>query len=123
MMNNRMYNAKNPWQGSAVRTLCLCSAGLLRSPTAAVVLAQTFKRNTRAAGLEESYALIPVDQVLVEWADEVVVMTEQHAEMFRVAFPDYDKPLVILGIPDNFGYMDDELVRRIKEKYNEYTGN
>lgn len=120
-MNNRMHNAQNGWQGDRVRTLCLCSAGLLRSPTAAVVLAQHFDRNTRAAGLEESYALIPVDKVLVSWADEVVVMTRQHEQMFKLMFPEYDGVLIRLDIPDRFGYMDPDLVHHIKKEYAEHA--
>lgn len=59
-MNNRKWNAKNPHQGNFERVLCVCSAGLLRSPTVAVVMAQ-HGFNTRAAGLEKDFALIPVD--------------------------------------------------------------
>ncbi len=35
---NRWGNIDNPYQGSAKKVLCVCSAGMLRSPTAANVL-------------------------------------------------------------------------------------
>jgi predicted protein tyrosine phosphatase len=113
---NRSYNANNPFQGTTKRVLCVCSAGLLRSPTAAVVLSQEpFNYNTRAAGAENSYALIPVDAVLIGWADKIVCMTEQHKQMLTSSFGDRCKDkIVVLGIPDNFEYRNPELMRLIK---------
>ena len=73
-MNNRLYNCKNPYQGDAKKVLCVCSAGLLRSPTAAVVLNREYGYNTRACGTEVGHALIPLDETLMHWADEIVVM-------------------------------------------------
>lgn len=111
---NRMYTAKNPYQGNIKKVLCVCSAGLLRSPTAAWVLSQEpFNYNTRAAGTED-YALIRVDSVLLHWADEIVCMTQEQA--IKVARMTY-KPVINLGIPDNYGYRDKELVELIKENY------
>ena len=70
---NRLANSSNRWQGKYKRVLCICSAGLLRSPTAAFVLSQEpYNYNTRAAGLTKEFALIPVDEVLLNWAQEVV---------------------------------------------------
>lgn len=125
MSMNRLYNAGNPWQGEAKRVLCVCSAGLLRSPTAAVVLAQEpFNYNTRAAGCEADFALIPVDKVLLTWAQEIVTMTwEQKAvvqEMLR-EFMIEDKEVICLGVPDNFGYRDPELMEMIQVKYMEQS--
>jgi predicted protein tyrosine phosphatase len=74
---NRLGNCTNPYQGNTKKVLCVCSAGLLRSPTAAVVLSQEpFNYNTRAAGISTDYALVQVDDVLVTWADEIVCMDE-----------------------------------------------
>ena len=59
MSMNRMWNVSNPWQGDAKRVLCVCSAGLLRSPTAAKVLYDEYGYNTRAAGLATDCSDIP----------------------------------------------------------------
>lgn len=121
---NRIYNADNPYQGKHKRVLCICSAGLLRSPTAAVVLSQEpFNFNTRAAGVEESYALVPVDRVLIQWADEIVCMTQQHKDMLMQSFGDQinNTPIIVLNIPDNFGYRDPKLMEMIKENYENLT--
>lgn len=117
---NRMFNAKNPGQGEYKKVLCVCSAGLLRSPTAAVVLAaEPFNFNTRAAGIEDSYALIRVDQVLLEWADEVVCMTKQHVTMLqdRMEHIRISRPIKCLCIPDDFMYRSPHLMKLIKEAY------
>ena len=115
---NRMANCHNKYQGSAKRVLCVCSAGLLRSPTAAFVLQKEFGFNTRAAGLTAEYALIPVDEVLLEWADEVVVMESWMFEKLK----DFDGTLVCLDVPDNFERMDEELQQMIIERYKVRTG-
>lgn len=121
---NRIYNANNPAQSDYKRVLTVCSAGLLRSPTAAVVLSQEpFNFNTRPAGIEESYALVPVDAVLVKWADQIVCMTQQHRDMLIAKFgEDAGRKAVVLGIPDNFLYRDPTLMKLIAERYQQVTG-
>ncbi len=112
---NRMFNCKNPYQGDYKRVLCVCSAGLLRSPTTAFVLAnKPFNYNTRAAGLIDDYALIPVDNVLLDWADEVVCMTKEQEQDLKTRT---DKPVINLNIPDNFAYRDKRLMELVKTNY------
>jgi predicted protein tyrosine phosphatase len=113
---NRMYNAGNPSQGEYKKVLCLCSAGLLRSPTAAVVLSQEpFNFNTRAAGLVQEYALILVDSILIHWADEVVCMTAEQEAMLKES--GCTKPIICLNIEDNFEYRDPKLMKLIAKNY------
>ena len=118
---NRLANCTNRYQGKYKRVLCVCSAGLLRSPTAALVLSQEpYNFNTRAAGLDEAFALIPVDRVLIEWADEIVTMTSDQAEEIRNRLEE-EKPIVVLNIDDNYRYRDPELVNLIRESYDNHT--
>lgn len=123
---NRLGNCQNRYQKFQTfkRVVCVCSAGLLRSPTAAFVLSQEpFNRNTRAVGLVPEFALVPLDQVLLEWADEFVCMTEDQ----KVAVQEMVKsihlltPVISLDIPDNFSYRDRELMRMIAERYSKAT--
>lgn len=118
-MNNRMWNCQNPYQGHTKKVLCVCSAGLLRSPTTAQVLNQEYGFNTRAAGIDRDHALIPVDDILLVWADEVVCMTEeQQAELvLRLENLGIPKPVKNLRINDSFAYMDEGLVKLIKARY------
>lgn len=113
---NRMHNMSNPAQGAYKRVLCVCSAGLLRSPTASLVLSMPpFNFNTRAAGLSSDYALIIVDDYLVEWADEIVVMTREQEDYLRKL--GITKPIVCLGIEDDYSYRDPVLMALIVERY------
>lgn len=117
MRLNAFHNVGNPYQGTTKKVLCVCSAGLLRSPTAAVVLSQEpFNYNTRAAGCNEEYALVPVSDLLLHWADEVVCMEEEHLRAIEDRIDGY-KTVIVLGIPDSFPYRDPALVDLIKEKY------
>ena len=78
MSMNRIHNASNPNQGAYKKVLCVCSAGLLRSPTAARLLSMPpFNFNTRAVGLDSGHALIPIDGVHLHWADEIIVMDSE----------------------------------------------
>lgn len=118
---NRIANASNSFQGGYKRVLCVCSAGLLRSPTTAVVLSQApFNFNTRAAGLVNEFALIPVDDVLLHWADEVVCMEPSQAfeierRLERLKLP--STKVICLGIQDSFPYRDEVLMDAIAKTY------
>ena len=118
---NRLANCSNKYQGRYKRVLCVCSAGLLRSPTAAWVLSnEPYNFNTRAAGLAKEFALVPVDEVLLTWADEIVVFEAKQAEQIRSALVD-ETPIIVLGILDNFRYRDEELVSLIRKSYDKHA--
>lgn len=124
---NQLWNCKNHNQGTEKRVLTICSAGLLRSPTAAAVLQETYGFNCRAAGIVEEYALIPVSDVLVHWADELVFMEQAHLEEFQKIFKDMDFAegminrgyFQVLDIPDSYPRNDPTLRELIITSYNE----
>ena len=119
---NRLANANNEFQGDFKRVLCVCSAGMLRSPTAAEVLSrEPFNFNTRAAGLSKEYALVQVDDVLLHWADEIVCMEIDHWNELKKMLADGDvsKPVLNLSIPDMYKFRDPELIKIITEYYPE----
>ena len=122
---NRLANAKNPFQGDAKKVLCICSAGLLRSPTAAVVLNKTYGFNTRAVGCSDEYALIPVEITHLYWADEVVCVSNRVFEDMNAQFgedPIYvGSDITVLSVPDRYKYMDPELQKIILRQYAEAT--
>ena len=130
-MHNRLFNCKNPYQGEAKKVLCVCSAGLLRSPTAAVLLSSEYGYNTRACGIDEGHALIPLDPVLLHWADEIVCMDVQQKQRILESMDVHlkenahmglnlqDTPIHVLNVPDRYGYMDKELLDIIDTRYQE----
>lgn len=124
-MLNRLALVKNPYQGTFKRVLCVCSAGLLRSPTAALVLsADPYQYNTRAVGISSEYALITVDWAHLVWADEVVTFEHEHSEHVRAIITAHGKlsrgPVIVeLNIPDDYEYRDPQLIQLIKTQYDE----
>lgn len=116
---NRLHNVTNPYQGKAKKVLCVCSAGLLRSPTAAIVLQREFGYNTRAAGVSEDYALIVVDEILLHWADEIVAVNQDVADQLP---REWDEHITVLNVPDKYGYMNPELQQIILDQYRKADG-
>jgi predicted protein tyrosine phosphatase len=136
-MFNRLGNCHNKYQDLVAfpRTLALCSAGMLRSPTIAWILSNPpYNRNTRAAGCSPEYALIPLDQVLLEWADEIVCAQDDHFSCVKEMhdklereIENKNKTFYCLNIPDEFKYRDERLVKMIQEElkrvgFPEYNG-
>jgi predicted protein tyrosine phosphatase len=118
-MMNRLHNCKNPHQGPYKKVLSVCSAGLLRSPTIAWVLSQDpYNYNTRACGIHD-YALVPLDQVLLTWADEIVCVQSDHEVVVRKLLEDcgLKTPVFNLLIPDKFEYRNPELIEMIERVY------
>lgn len=123
---NRLMTASNEYQGAARRVLCLCSGGLLRSPTAAWVLSNApWSYNTRAAGVTTDFALIPVDEVLVQWAQEIVCVESSVEDKLRRHLAKWklelgqDQRITTLEIPDFYPRMAPELIERITNQYRE----
>lgn len=115
---NRMSVAKNQFQGEYKRVLCVCSGGVLRSPTMAWLLSQEpYNFNTRACGISEEYALIHIDEALVLWADEIICANTDHYWYVTKNFDVANKHVMDLRIPDIYAYRDPELVELIRERY------
>ena len=122
---NKQASIKNSYQGDFKKVLCVCSGGILRSATAAVVLSQApYNYNTRAAGLNKDLSLIAVDQFLLEWADEIVCMeywqdTELCAMLKKYGLA---RKIIVLDIQSGSKYRDPVLVQAIKDKYDTEKG-
>lgn len=114
---NQMANAKNVWQNDAKRVLCVCSAGLLRSPTLAEYLNKAYGHNTRACGTSQEFALIPISEALVHWADEVVFVNQENYDDVKDTPILKTKLIKVLDLPDEFERNDPALIKAIKEQY------
>ncbi len=101
--------------------LFVCTAGLLRSPTAAVVGAQKYGWNTRSCG-SSTLALIPLSVNLIEWANHIVFLDnecfKESLETFALVGYDDDlrKKGRVLGISDDYNYQDAWLVKLLEQK-------
>ena len=120
----RIGNASNQYQGKYKRVLAVCSGGLLRSPTIAHTLASDpYNYNTRSVGTNIDYALNLIDQVMLEWADEIVCADTEHEVTVKMKLLDIGitrKPVVNLKLPDVYPYRDRKLVHLIKKRYDQY---
>lgn len=111
----------NPYQGKDKKVLFVCSAGVLRSATAARIYAR--KYNTRAAG-SEPYALIPVTYDLLCWADEVVFVNEENYKSCKKQFANqqidihrFPCKIKVLDIPDKYEHMHPKLIEAFEQSY------
>ena len=76
-----------------------------------------------SAGLN-SDATVPVSSDLIEWADVLVVMEKSHKNKLSKKFREHlrNKKIVVLGIPDEYDYMQPELVQLLKAVVPRYCG-
>jgi predicted protein tyrosine phosphatase len=103
-------------QGDYKRVLFVCTGGMLRSATAAHMMAAVADWNTRNAGTMDG-ALPTVNEYLVAWAEAIYCMEPRHADAVSAAFPWAVPKIKVLGIPDRFPYRDPELVDILNDKF------
>lgn len=102
--------------------LFICSRNQWRSPTAEAVYKNVEGVNARSAGTEPA-ARARVSAKMLEWADIVFVMEQKHKIGLKQLFPEIEPhQLVVLDIPDEYQYMDEELVEMIKDSVDGYIG-
>lgn len=97
--------------------LFVCSRNRLRSPTAEQVFADYPGIEVASAGLNAD-AETPMDADLAAWADIVFVMEKAHRGRLAKRFGVHLKQarVVCLDIPDNYAFMDPELVRILEAR-------
>lgn len=99
------------------KALFICGRNRLRSPTAEQVFARWPGVETDSAGLAPD-ADVEVSTEQIEWADIVFVMEKAHRTKLTQRFGKTlkGKRLVCLDIPDEYEFMQPELVRRLEAK-------
>jgi predicted protein tyrosine phosphatase len=97
--------------------LFICSQNKLRSPTAERLFEGHKGIDTASAGLNHD-AVDPVTPELLEWADIIFVMEQKHKRKLSKKFQLHLKNtrVVCLDIPDNYSYMDPQLIDRLTQK-------
>ena len=100
-----------------LRVLFVCSRNRLRSPTAEQVFLAWPGVETASAGLAPD-ADTPLTPDALQWADVVFVMERAHRSRLTSRFREHvrNKRVVCLDIPDEYDYMDPDLVRLLKAK-------
>ena len=97
--------------------LFLCTENLLRSPTAERVFQRVPSLDCRSAGFSVDAENQVVPELLA-WAQKIFVMEQSHLDELADRFEEHCDPteVICLDIPDEFDFMDDELVRILLEK-------
>jgi len=106
------------------RVLFVCSQNRLRSPTAEQVFSQNPEFDCASAGTNND-AENPLTSELVQWADVIFVMERAHRNKVSSKFKSVlgGKRMICLDIPDDYGFMDPELVRLLRVKVYRYFPN
>lgn len=100
-----------------MRALFICSRNRLRSPTAEAVFAQWPNVETDSAGLApDADTLLNTEQL--DWAELIFVMERSHQRRLSQQFGPHlrGKRVVCLNIPDDYAFMQPELVALLETR-------
>ena len=106
----------------AVNVLFVCSQNRLRSLTAETVFHGLGGHQVRSAGTE-SGARVRVTAGHVGWADLIFIMEKRHLHRLQTKIREEiaGKRIICLHIPDDYEYMDEELIDRLRTGVAEYV--
>lgn len=98
-----------------MNALFICSRNQWRSPTAETVFRRYPNVQARSAGTSPNARhTVSIDDIA--WADKIFVMEQKHKSRLLAQFPralQY-KEMIVLDIPDDYRYMDEELIEILK---------
>lgn len=108
-------SARHRTDDASINLLFVCSKNQWRSPTGEKIYRDHPLVNSRSAGTASS-ARHQVTLADIKWADLILPMERKHAQRLRADFPEavQFKDLVVLDIPDDFKFMDPELIKLIR---------
>jgi predicted protein tyrosine phosphatase len=97
--------------------LFICSQNKLRSPTAEQIFADCPGIETLSAGTNHD-AETPLDDEMLRWADTIVVMEKTHRNKIQKRFRSAlgGTRIVCLDIPDDYEFMDPDLIALLKAR-------
>ncbi len=101
--------------------LFICSRNQWRSPTAEAIWRKHPDFNAKSAGTSPR-AKKTVSPADIRWADLIFVMEQKHKNRLKAEFTRLldHKPVHVLDIPDEYKYMDPELVRELESVVGAY---
>ncbi|MGZ3158597.1 MAG: low molecular weight protein tyrosine phosphatase family protein [Burkholderiaceae bacterium] len=103
------------------RALFICTQNRLRSPTAEHVFASWPNVETDSAGLGAD-ATVHLSPEQIEWATIIFVMEKAHRNKLSAKFKSHlnGKRVICLDIPDDYEYMQPELVKLLQAKVGKF---
>ncbi|MBW4513415.1 MAG: low molecular weight protein tyrosine phosphatase family protein [Scytonematopsis contorta HA4267-MV1] len=99
------------------KLLFICSQNRLRSPTAEAVFSEYEGIEAQSAGLNHD-AEVPLSPEMIYWADIIFVMEKTHRSKLSTRFKQFlkGKRIICLDVPDNYNYMDSDLIKLLEKK-------
>lgn len=109
---------------SRIKILFVCGRNQKRSPTAAKIFQNDPRISVRSAGTSES-SRRKISEADLQWADIVLVMESKYASRIKAQFAHIEKlpKLASLEIPDDYEFMDGELIDLIKSGVEDFLEN
>lgn len=103
-----------------LKLLFICTINRMRSATAHTIYQDDTRFEVLSAGTDAN-AQVVLTQELLDWADSVIVMERHHRNFIRKHYPKVyqTKKIVCLYIPDEYDYMQPELITLLKSKIEE----
>jgi predicted protein tyrosine phosphatase len=104
-----------------LKILFVCSQNRWRSLTAEKMYEGYTEYDVRSAGTDPG-ARVRITSGHIGWADKIFVMEKKHLQLLKHKFGDSldGKQVVCLHIPDDFPYMDRELIEVLGERLSGY---
>jgi predicted protein tyrosine phosphatase len=104
--------------------LFVCSRNQWRSPTAEAIYKNRQGLQVRSAGTEPS-ARIKLTSKTIAWGNLIFVMEKRHKQRVVERFANEleHRQIIILDIPDDYQFMDPELVEEIRVKVDSYLNS
>ena len=101
--------------GEATNVLFVCSKNQWRSPTAERIYSEHQLLNVKSGGTSRS-ARHCVNAVDIKWADIIIVMEDKHRAQLISRFPSdlKYKDMHVIDIPDDYQFMDPELIEELR---------
>ena len=101
--------------------LFICSRNKWRSRTAETIFKNNPIHHVKSAGTDDG-AMVRINEKNLDWADIIFVMEDKHKQRIKEKFNTASiiKKIVVLEIPDDYQYMDLELIDIIKTSVSPY---
>ena len=117
-------NQKRNQPKKIVNLFFICSRNQWRSRTAETIFKNRTGVEIKSAGTSKN-ARIRISQKLIEWADLIFVMENKHKKRLSDAFPKSVKfkKIIVLDIPDEYQYMEEELIKNLEDSVAFYLDN
>ena len=99
------------------KVLFVCHLNRVRSATAERLFCKRSDLDVRSAGVA-SDAMVRVNARMLDWADMVITMDEGQRQALQQMFPEHPAlpHVVCLQIPDEFTFLQPELVTLLQER-------